>query len=63
MVRFSLPMAVFAWLEDDLAFGASGNLPGARAALLTMSPPTSIAAEPQRWQFQQQFCISSSCEG
>ena len=39
-------MAVFALLEDALASGALGNLPGAPTADLTMSPPTSIAAAP-----------------
>ena len=37
---------MFALLEDALAFGAVGNLPGARAAHLTMSPPSSVAAAP-----------------
>ena len=39
-------MAVFALVEDALAFGALGILPGARAADLKMSPPTSIAVAP-----------------
>ena len=39
-------MTVFALLEDALAFGAVGNLLGAPAADLTMSPPTSIAVRP-----------------
>ena len=49
-------MAVFALVEDALAFGALGDLPSARAADLTMSPPTS-SAEPQQRQSDQQFFI------
>ena len=45
-VGLSLLMAVFALLEDALAFGALGNLPGAPTADLTMLPPTSIALAP-----------------
>ena len=41
---FSPLMAVFALLEDALAFCVLGNLPCVRAADLKMSPPTSIAA-------------------
>ena len=36
----------FAPLEDALAYGALGNLPGAPTADLTKSPPTSLAAAP-----------------
>ena len=39
-------MALFAPLEDALAYGALGNLPGAPTADLTVSPPTSIVAAP-----------------
>ena len=39
----SLSMAEFVLLEDVLAFDALGNLPGAHAADLTMSPPASMA--------------------
>ena len=45
-VGFSLLLVVFALLADALAFGALGNLPGAPAADLTMTPPASIAAAP-----------------
>ena len=43
---FSLLMGVFALLEDAHAFGSLGTLPGAPAADLRMSPPTSIAVAP-----------------
>ena len=43
-VGFSILMAVFALLEDALACGALGHMPGAPAPDLTMSTPTSIAA-------------------
>ena len=39
-------MAVFALLEDSLAFGALEDLPGAPTANMTMSPPAPIAAAP-----------------
>ena len=45
-VVFSHLLAVFWLLEDALAFGALGNMPGAPTADLIMSPPTSTAAAP-----------------
>ena len=39
-------MAVFALLEDALAFGALADLPGAPTADLTRALPASIAAAP-----------------
>ena len=47
-------------MEDALAFGASGNLPGARAAdannvATIFNCCRTICAEPQQWQFEQRF--------
>ena len=67
-VGFSLSMAVFALLEDALAFGALGNMPGAPTADFTKSPPTSSAVAPSvpsgnNGSSSSSSSSSSSCEG
>ena len=59
---------MFALLDYARAFGALGNLPGARAADVTMSPPASIAASPfvpsrNNGSWSSSSSSSSSCVG
>ena len=59
----SLLLAVFVLMEDALACDALGNLPGARAADLTMAPPAATAAAPagqSRNNGSSSSCSSSS---